>query len=567
MLNDQLLFPEYSAQADYIDIENILKVTFDNDFYKSIRSQLLDKSPKLLVGPRGVGKTHQMRLALSESINDSTLPFTLYVTFNQYYHLEPLTKFTPNARQIFHVWGLSQIFDSIINYLNLTDNSNIIESIFKMVKFSREDLFDFESMAKKGIDPGDHILMRLIDIKLIISIINYVTESLGRRRSVILLDDAAMSLSNEYLFEFFEIFQALKTSKISPKASVYPGTTQYGPKFHARHDASFINAWLSVDDEAYKESMKGIFKSQLQNLTIPSDVIDLFVYASFGVPRALLGMIRSYYNIQGSATQRKINDVIDEQANLVLAEFDSLSYKVPQFKSIIRSGKDLFFKIIDIFPEENSKLKDSEEKQSQIGFVKDKDYQRPMIERMLSLMQEAGLIYKTTPVSHGVDREYDRYTPHYVNLIKAKAFGFSRGSSAKATVEFIERQAAKHPIRRRLKSLLGTETIEQLSPDLPPCQNCGHSRINEDQKFCHNCGSPLINRSIFEDFIRISIDELPLTPWLKRKVHEETQLKTIADFISAQDPASELRRASGIGPKRSVKVVEVVNSQITSFLS
>lgn len=43
-----------------------------------------------------------------------------------------------------------------------------------------------------------------------------------RKRAILLLDDAALTLTKEYMIEFFDVFRSLKTISISPKASVYP---------------------------------------------------------------------------------------------------------------------------------------------------------------------------------------------------------------------------------------------------------------------------------------------------------------------------------------------------------
>ena len=117
-----------------------------------------------------------------------------------------------------------------------------------------------------------------------------------RTRAVLLLDDAALSLADEYLVAFFEVFRQLKTESIAPKASVYPGSTQYGPSFHASHEAEEVHLWLSVEDAEYSQIMGDIATRRLspeQIAGINPDVLELLKYLSFGVPRTYLRLLRA----------------------------------------------------------------------------------------------------------------------------------------------------------------------------------------------------------------------------------------------------------------------------------
>ena len=564
-MTSEPLFSEMNAQADYIEQESLIKYNYDTSFHTSIRQELIDKRPKLLVGPRGVGKTHQMRISFLECAKDSEKPFAVYASFNQYYHLEPLSKNSQNARKIFHLWMLCHIVDSIQSCIgNFSEDLDF--NVYEYLGIEKDDVKDYKNLAQKGHEPDIESVVRKITVNSVANLIRASCRVLGRKRTILLLDDAAMSLSNEYLYEFFEVYQALKDKDIAPKASVYPGTTQYGPKFHARHDADTILAWLFVDEDGYKATMKGIATNYLQGNEYPEEDIDILAYAAFGVPRTFINMLMSY---RGRRNQKnnKVNLVIEEQASLITQEYESLKLKMPQFSTVIDVGKELSERMVKDLSEENAKLAGGVEKQVVIGIQKDASLAKPMVERMLSLLQEAGIIYNVHSVKHGPEREYERYIPHYALLIRARAFSFSRGTSHRNTVLFIERKSVQHPTRRTIKTLLPPEKIDSLHPNLPPCQNCHADRISEEQKFCHNCGKPLISKSVFETLLAIPIAQLPLSAFIKKKIKEETTLKTISDFISAQDPASDLRDARGIGKKRSERTIDVVNSYIDGFLN
>ena len=143
-----------------------------------------------------------------------------------------------------------------------------------------------------------------------------------RPRAVLLLDDAALSLADEYLVAFFEIFRQLKTELIAPKASVYPGSTQYGPTFHASHEAEEIHLWLSVEDAEYSQIMGDIAIRRLlpdQIASINSDILELLKYLSFGVPRTYLRLLRELLSSRQKSAQQQVNGIVEAQTELMLS--------------------------------------------------------------------------------------------------------------------------------------------------------------------------------------------------------------------------------------------------------
>lgn len=107
----------FEERADYILDDDILKWNVDIPYFESIQRKLLEKGAKVLVGPRGTGKTHQMKLAYNSSLQDKTKPFPVYVSFSKYYYLEPLLSKNPAAITVFHTWVLCKIILGCINSL------------------------------------------------------------------------------------------------------------------------------------------------------------------------------------------------------------------------------------------------------------------------------------------------------------------------------------------------------------------------------------------------------------------------------------------------------------------
>jgi hypothetical protein len=406
-------FINLEERADYLRFEDLEMFSVVDPFFKKIRDALFERGIKLIEGPRGTGKTHQMRLAFNESLRDKTLPLAIYATFNQYYRLEPILHKAIDAKQIFHTWVLVRIILATVETQKLL-NLMELDLLSDFSPTSIDELGDFASLVEKGIVPDEKDeILEIVTIKKTISLLEILMEKTKRQRIVLLLDDAALTLTPDYMIEFFDIVRSLKTSRISPKASVYPGTTNYGPRFHVRHDAQVISSWLDVTSDSYSNIMQKIFENRISgNSTINQDVVDLFKYASFGVPRVFLSMLRSYEEDKSNSISKKINIILENQAHLMYKEFESIKYKLPQFKSLIDVGKNLQEKIVSEMVLENKKIVEQNTKISEnsvnieqkniiIGILIDDAFESKLIQRLLNFLQEVGMLFPISAVSHG----------------------------------------------------------------------------------------------------------------------------------------------------------------------
>ena len=556
---------EFEERADYSTPEDLKKWNVDNEHFQTIQNKLVQKGAKLLVGPRGTGKTHQMRLAYDKCLKNKKYPMAAYVSFSKYYHLEPFLFKSPNAIKIFHTWVLGKILLSCYKLIDEGNGKDIeLNNEYDFVK--KESLEEFVAQAEKGTVSSQHDdLITKLTINSVIKTIESLAVKLKRKRVVLLLDDAALSLTPDYMVEFFDIFRSLKTTRTSPKASVYPGTTQYGPRFHVGHEAELFQSWIDIETNGYSAFMDDLIEKRSLDVKsdIPVDIIELLKYASFGVPRVFLNLLRRYLQDSGRTYQQKFNSVISEQVKLIKDEYLSLYQKIPQYKSIIKTGFFLFETIVDEIAKANKNLQST--KQILIGIEIEQDIS---FDRMMRFLIEAGLLYDRETVSHGESREYHRYIPHFVFLMQKRAFSSGkRGFDSGSIIEFINRKQSKHPVRRSFGKLLSIEQIENMKLDLPPCNHCGAQRLTEEQKYCHNCGYELIGHSAFESCMKITIDQLPISDWQKRKVKEETNLKVVGDFLTMPDPGTELRKPFGIGPVRSEQIFDKVQQLVEEFLS
>ena len=567
----------YEERADHLSLEafkeNTVLAAGSEEWVKSLTAS----GAKLLIGPRGCGKTHLMRYAYSQCIENKKLPFAIYANFNRYYRLEPLLRRRPDAISMFYTWVLSNTLIGLFNAIAETSTNDLTEldgeALLGNSRVEVEDIIGTLERAK-ALSEEQEALAASLTVDRIKNLIMRITDIFDRKRAVLLMDDAALTLAPEFMAHFFDIFRALKATRIAPKASVYPATTEYGPTFHVDHEAERIFVWKSVTDGNYQSFMQDIAEKRFPDvLRIQEEIRALLAYAAFGVPRSYMALVRSYNKAQiasrssSASRQRWFNTVIEDFVGEKLKEYNSLAKKTPLLTSIIRVGGNCFSRIVTEVVEESQSLVDSSCRQIFIGISVD-SIQNEYISRMFGLLEEAGLLYRYPKVSHGADRTYERFVPHLAALLEQRAFSRKGAFSPKLAIEVLQRPDEKHPVRRSVTTLIDPAVIASLTLDLPPCEACGAGRV-ESAKYCHNCGAPLTHVSTYERCMRTPWSEVPgLTPWQREKLSSASDLpKTIGEFLVLQDRGTALRTIRNIGSKRAKTVIEIVETFVDEFLS
>ncbi|EPC0820723.1 hypothetical protein ACRV61_003097 [Escherichia albertii] len=563
---------EFEYRADHMTLEELEKITAESKFYSGVLKKILSRGSKLIVGPRGVGKTHHMRIAYKQALASNNKPFPVYVTFSKYLRLEPLKNRSSIAIQYFHCWVLSKILLGVkesLSELHLLCDSKILDTDLEWGDLS----YYCEQIEKQQIRDWQNDLLDKISISLVTEFIEKAVADAQRKHAIVLCDDAALVLTKDYMIEFFDIFRSLKSAKISPKASIYPNT-ELGPRFHIGQDAESVSCWPTLDDDEYVKLFEDIYDKRYSS-ELKDDVKKCFIYAAFGVPRAFINLINQYEMSSKNSIQSKVNAIISEQAEIILKEFSTLSTKQPQYKQYVNTGLVVLNKIISevALANKNSLLENKQQyylgvlQQPESSAKKDKD-----ISLIIRLLEETGLLSRIHPVKHGKTqsgaRTYDRFIPHFTLLLNEGAYQLGRAGYITNFSNSITFPKEKHPVRKNsFSDFLTTEEIESLSLELPSCPNCDSPRKDIEQRFCMYCGSELINKSTFDELISKKIDDLPLTNWLKTKIKEETRIETIADIMFSTNPAQELRKAKGVGEKKAIKIINEASRLMEEFLS
>lgn len=559
-------------RADYIPAEKLLAETAtDSVLFESVRKALLNPSLKTIVGPRGCGKTHMMRYAWMTCQVDETKPFAVYVSFNKYYRLEPLLVSRASPPDEFHAWTLALIV--LATYGSLSFNpqraSTVVEleNTFGLPKDKLEALIAALE-RNQPLSPEEAALSRAVSITRVQQLLDASCALTGRKRTILLLDDAALTLTPVYLIELLDIVRALKTSSIAPKASVYPGTTEYSARFHSGQDSTAVFVWLSVEAAEYASDMDQIARRRFADFDqVPLEVVDLLRFAAFGIPRAYLTMLQALKESTSKSAQQRVNQVIESHLTARLAEFRSLATKVPKLKRLVEVGELVLNGMVRAIKASNN---DATVVQLLVGVPKED--LTAINHRMFQLLIEAGLVFDAKEVKHGTpERIYQRYIPHGAALLQSRALtSGDAGGSLKSTAEALQRKRAKHPVRRKLEKYVDNPSlITELDFALPPCPICGATRLSDSQKFCTNCGTQLIAVSTFDTCLNMPIDAVPgLTTWQIGQIKKELpRLQSVRDYLAMQDPVAELLTVYGFGRRRSARVADILRGFVDDFLS
>ncbi|TON31317.1 hypothetical protein CGH59_20565, partial [Vibrio parahaemolyticus] len=334
---------EFEYRADHMTLDELEEITAESQFYSGVIKKLLSRGSKLVVGPRGVGKTHHMRIAYKQALNHQSKPLPIYMTLSKYLRLEPLKNTSSIAIQYFHCWALCKVLLGLkdtFEYLGKDTNK-----ILDIYDIQWDDLSLFcDQIEKQQVRDWHNSLLDKVSVSMVSDIIDEAIHLCNRKHAILLCDDAALVLTKDYMVEFFDIFRALKSAKISPKASVYPNT-EFGPRFHVGQDAESVPCWPSIADDEYVKLFEEIY-SKRYSTEMKEDVKKCFMYASFGVPRAFINLINQFQTSSKATTQSKLNAVIAEQAEIILKEFKTLSTKQPQYKNYVAIGQKLINKIV-----------------------------------------------------------------------------------------------------------------------------------------------------------------------------------------------------------------------------
>lgn len=548
----------FIEQAEYIEEGSFNALSASHPDEESIVRRLSVGGAKLLVGPRGCGKTTLMLKAYYGLLRDedaSSLP--VYVNFKLSLKLEPLYAKTPNATFWFRQWLTLKIYEGVRKAV-FDSTRYVLPSEFPSTADLQRAMTALESGAALSGEAAEAYTMEGLS-----NAIARVLELNELARCVLLMDDAAHAFSPRQQEDFFDFFRQVKSREISPKAAIYPGITTHSSTFHVGHDAEQIDVWIRPDRDGYVAFMRTLAERRFDG-TLPRalqqtpDALEFLAYSSFGIPRSFLNMLRTIYldeegrsDNDSSVSRSRLLDIAKQSRELSHGVYDSLSAKIPAYSAFIQTGEAIYQQIVQQIKTFN-KSKPENNQALEFGLKKPVSAE---IERVLSFLQYAGLVMPAGENSRGIKGVFELYLIHYGDLAAQNAI---IGKRAKSITSFVTAfQAQTHQAWPRIspETLVPSDQYPlKFRLTLPNCQTCGAERASEGAKFCQSCGSQLKNSSLYEQLISRDISSLPLSKTIITRIKANSSIKTVKDIIMDVD-RSKLRSIPYIGPIRASQIV------------
>lgn len=543
--HDDLLASVFEERAEHLSPLELASWTTYTNKDEAIIQKLMGPGAKLLIGPRGSGKSTLLRTAYFR-LQDGGDALAAYVNYAKSLALEPLFHKQANALQLFRHWLVMKIVLGVNESLR-SSHLDVPEDLARMASYAKSLVQQLENgLAPKNVD-------NFVAPSQLVELLEEWSLAAGLRRCVLLLDDAAHAFSPEQQREFFEVFRELRSRRVSGKAAVYPGITSYSPNFHVGHEAELLEAWYRPGADDYLNSMRSLVEKRLpdslkRQLTDRQELVDYLALAAFGLPRGFLNMLSQLFGVDEDSAKRptrsRADAAVSDHAESVRGLFRALAAKLPRFRFFVEVGKELEAGLTRVIREYNA-LQGSPSKKATVVAIEEPI--TPELERMLNMLEYAGVVRRLGSVSRGVKGRFQRYAVHHAILVADNALSLGKSFSTATVVEALSTRDAHAFTRTRDVALVGADYRKKCRLDLPPCANCGTPRIAEDQHFCMRCGSELTNASVYEELLRAPISELPLTRRKLDGILEHTPIKTIQDVL-LDDEAQTVRKVPYIGP-------------------
>lgn len=531
---------ELFLRTEDIDDQDILGLCIENEHDRETINLLKSKTPVILEGSRGVGKSFLMRVAAKELkdsfATDRILP--VYITFIK------SSLVAVRQKGGFLYWMLSNICSKIIRQLRRNGiilDSNQSLDILAGCKYDEREEPVIEKIKRAFEESWNND--EKIDVSLIPTVENMkeaieeICEENGIRRIVLFIDEAAHNFIREQQAEFFTLFRDLRCAKITCKAAVYPGVTAYGEIFQMSQDATLKKLNRFVLDDGYVDFMKNMVIKQINDSTYQKElsrrgqIFTDLTYAASGNPRFLLNNIRSINKFGTNEVNRCIKEFYRDY---ILRDHTSLSSKYPKLRELIDWGRN--FVEDTLLPDLQKRNQEAltEGKATTAFFWIHKDAPEP-VKRAISLLEYSGIVIELNKGHKGTGREVG--TRYMVNLGCLFAKEANPLSSSHQIIEGLS-------VRKFIEYGVNSPIYAQIKDNLSAIQD-NDMEESLEAKLSQN--------------IRV----LDLSENMKRKLCE-IGLQTIKDVLCA--PEEKIKEAYYVGTKRARWMKNIALTSVYEYL-
>lgn len=329
-------------RTEDISIDEILDYYVETSTDRDIIDALKSRSPVILRGSRGVGKSFLLRTTEAELKRDfrkqKVLP--IYLTFAR---AGLITAPTPGR---FQAWMIAKICNRIVRaattYGLALPTGSAIDALRGGTDAQPSAMEHVESIFEEAWKGGaaTSVPIEPPGVDTLSDVVEDLCRSAGLRRIILLVDEAAHVFIPEQQRQFFSLMRDLRSPFMAVKAAVYPGATSYGPTFQPNHDATVLSVDRSVTDDDYASKMREIVYKQDVSLRraieANGEVFDTLAYAATGNPRILLKALARTSPFNRRNVQESIREYYREE---IWAEHSSLSERYPGHADLVDWGR------------------------------------------------------------------------------------------------------------------------------------------------------------------------------------------------------------------------------------
>jgi hypothetical protein len=520
---------DFIIRTEDILPENILDIYVETEKDQNIVQSLKNRSPVLLEGSRGVGKSFLLRVAeqqLLETLNtEGTLPVYVKLT-------KSILVRTKNDNQ-FRFWTLCRLTNALLRSLrntgliaDLDRDSGALGGQIGGEDPVNETLREFEESYQ---NPGQEV-----DISEVPTAVNFThaIEDICRRLSIerisVFFDEAAHILQPEHQRQFFSLFRDLRTPRIACNAAVYPGITAYGEDFERSHDATVKRVERRVESTNYIDKMKEIVYAQADDSTareIEDNERDFEVlaYAASGNPRYLLESLQKYPD-----TRNATEVVKDHFRNDIWAGHKGLREKYGGLGDLIEWGEEFMKrKVLPSLEDKNEGGGNT----SRYFWIRDGAPE--FVDKSLQLLMYMGIV---SPDKEGYIATNDwKGTRYAVNLGVLYA-------------------DASHPAGECIR------IAENLSVSKPALFNKNHPAFEGLEAESVVFGQ---DNEVLNEMLDRSIDNLDLTEFKKMRLRQQN-ITTIGEVLDSSEEI--LKQGYYVGDVRARKIKNAAQAAVMEYL-
>jgi hypothetical protein len=330
-------------RTEDLQLNEVLNYLVETNADRSIIDSLKGRSPVIVKGSRGVGKSFLMRAAEAELRAEfqekRILP--VYVTFAS------ASLIKADSPERFLSWMIAKICNRIVRVatelgLTLPAESSIISiqggsSPIKPSKMEQVEKAYEESWKGKATAPDSSMVP---DPEVLKDAAEDLCTSAGLRRIILFVDEAAHVFIPAQQRQFFTLMRDLRSPYLTVKAAVYPGATSYGHAFQPVHDATILSVDRSVTDSDYADNMRQIvFKQESslkQTIERNGEVFDTLAYAATGNPRILLKTVARTVPFNRRNAESVLRKYYREE---IWSEHSGLAERYPGHRELVDWGR------------------------------------------------------------------------------------------------------------------------------------------------------------------------------------------------------------------------------------